>query len=50
MAILKSKLVAFWHISEVITFCYPYNGRERIVFESNFRKKHLEGFTCFEVP
>ena len=37
--------------SYLFTFSHPYNGRESIVFESNFRNGEFDGFThpekCF---
>ena len=34
----------------LFTFSYPCNGRESIVFGSNFRNGDFDGFTLFEVP
>ena len=33
----------------IFTFFYPYNGRESIIFKSNFRNGDFDEFTQYEV-
>ena len=55
---LKAGLKNFWlqqkgfflFYLSFFTFSYPWNGRESIVFGSNFRNGVFHGFTRFEVP